>query len=147
MWLSGSLITVSEFSTLYTDFIYRTKFGITQPRFGIVIAALNKWWKCGYNGPDYWKSRLANRTATFAGKCDEGADLYHSCAPWISPGPIRAPPLSLSLNIRNIVRNINGKEQHPVLVPRARNYNAAPPIAAKEEHLFPRYTYICCAWE
>lgn len=92
---------------------------------------------------------FANRTATFRGKCGEGSDPYHSRAPWISPGPIREPPpppLSLSSSVFEISFVISvGKEQHPVLVPRARNYNAAPPIAVKEEpSLSALYIYLLC---
>jgi len=45
-------------------------------------------------------------------------------------------------SIRDIVCNISEKEQLPVLDPRARNYSAAPLIAAKEERLSFRLIHI-----
>jgi len=50
----------------------------------------------------------ANRTVTFGGKCDEGADPISLCAPWISPGPIHE---LLPSSIRDIVCNINKKKR------------------------------------
>lgn len=74
----------------------------------------------------------ANRTATFSGECGEGADLY----PFAHREYRRDQSMSSSpLSIRDIVCNISGKEQLPVLVSRGRNYIAAPLIAAEEEHL------------
>lgn len=62
---------------------------------------------------------------------------------------MRAPPSPPSIFEISFVISVEKNSSPCSCPPRARSYNAAPPIAAKEEHLslFPRHIYICCAWE